>query len=48
MKTKSKADLKIEKKVDHVFDVRRESMKSFSSAKRVPKHNHFAVDKKEK
>lgn len=48
MKTKSKANLKIEKKVNQIFDVRRESMKSFSSTKRVPKHNHFAVDKKEK
>ena len=48
MKVKSKPNLKIEKKVDHVFDVRRESMRSFSSAKRIPKHNHFAVDKKGK
>ncbi len=43
MKTKAKINLKIEKKVDRVFDVRNENMKSISSVKRVPKHEHFAI-----
>ena len=40
-------DLKIGKKVDHVFGVRHKIMESFSSTERVPKQKHFAADKEE-
>ena len=46
MKNKEKHCSKTEKQVNSVFGCRSENLKGFASARRVPKHTHFAISAK--
>jgi hypothetical protein len=44
MKTKKIENKDIEKKIDSVFNRRKNSLKLFSSVRRIPKQIHFAIE----